>query len=348
MKTFASIRSIVLIFIIFVLASGCQTTTPAPAARPTPTLITAPETAPTPTTKPMDSITIAYQSPSLRLPFWRNVSLGIHEIADKAGVKVIDLDSRQEATVQLQNTQEAINLGVKAIILSPVDSASAVDVLEAAEKANVPVVICDIGTESGNYVSFIITDNYSGSKDVGEYLAQVMRQKGWQDEVSALITISLARQNGRNRTEGFKDAVAAIGSPVVSVLESQDYTQSESVLFVEDLLANHDNLRALFTEHNEATLGAIQVLESTGKIEEVLHVGFDGTPETLQAVKDGRLLALAVQQPIRMGREAFKATWDHLNGKESPKEISVPTLLVTQENINEIEKELEGNVYPKP
>ncbi|MDM8529702.1 substrate-binding domain-containing protein [Anaerolineales bacterium HSG25] len=345
MKTFARTNIIVLLFVIFVLVSGCQTATPMPTPIPTATT----ETVPTPTieTPDTDTVKIAYLSPSLRLPFWRNVSLGIHESAAKADMTVIDLDSRQKANVQLQNVQEAINQNVKAIILSPVDSTSAVEVLESAEKAEIPVIICDIGAKSDRYVSFVITDNYKGSKDVGEYLAQVMQQKGWQADDSALITISLARQNGRDRTEGFKDAMITIGSPVVSILESQDYTQAESLLFVEELLANQPNLRALFSEHNEATLGAIQALEQEGKIPEILHVGFDGTPETLQAVKDGKLLALAVQQPIRMGREAFNATWDYLNGENPPKEISVPTLLVTQENINEIKKELEGNVYPK-
>ncbi|MBD3307256.1 substrate-binding domain-containing protein [candidate division KSB3 bacterium] len=292
------------------------------------------------------TFTVAYMTPALHIPFWKDISDGIRQEAEKVGVEIIDSDSRLSAATQLQNAQDLITSGVDAIIISPTDSASCPPVLELAEEANVPVIICDIGTDEGNYVSFIISNNYGGAYDAGKYLAQKMDAKGWKGGDVAVITISLARQNGRDRTNGFKDAMAEAGSEVVGLLECKDYTRSESMKLAQDLITAHPNLRGLFTEHDEANLGAMPAIETSGKQDELVHVGFDGSPETVEAIKEGKIGAAAMQQPVLMGREAFKATWKHLNGEMPEKEIVVPTILVTQENVYDIEDQLENNVYP--
>lgn len=291
--------------------------------------------------------TIAYMTPALHIPFWKDVSDGIKQEAEKiGGVKIIDSDSRLSAATQLKNAQDLITAGVDAIIISPTDSASCPVVLDLAAKSKVPVVICDIGTDSGDYAAFVISNNYGGANDAGKYLVQQMKQKGWQGGDVAIITISLARQNGRDRTEGFKAALTETGSKTVGLLECKEYTRSESMRYAQDLLTAHQNLRGLFTEHDEANLGAMPAIDTAGKRDSMIHVGFDGSPEAVQAIKDGKLAAASMQQPVLMGREGFKAAYAILTGKAVEKKIVVPTILVTKENVNSIEKDLVDNVYP--
>ena len=80
-----------------------------------------------------------------------------------------------------------------------------------AARAKIPVVVADIGTNSGDYVSFIISDNYQGAFGVGEALAAALKEKGWTDGSIGLITISQARKNGQARTAGFRDAMKNAG-----------------------------------------------------------------------------------------------------------------------------------------
>jgi ABC-type sugar transport system substrate-binding protein len=291
--------------------------------------------------------TIAYMTPALHIPFWKDVSDGIKQEAEKiGGIKIIDSDSRLSAATQLKNAQDLITSGVDAIIISPTDSASCPVVLELANKNKVPVIICDIGTDSGEYAAFIISNNYGGANEAGKYLVAEMKKKGWQGGDVAIITISLARQNGRDRTEGFKAAVTEAGSKVVGLLECKEYTRSESMRYAQDLLTAHPNLRGLFTEHDEANLGAMPAIDTAGKRDQLIHVGFDGSPEAVQAIKDGKLAAASMQQPVLMGREALKAAYAILTGKPVEKTVVVPTILVTKENVYSIEKDLVDNVYP--
>jgi ABC-type sugar transport system substrate-binding protein len=219
-------------------------------------------------------------------------------------------------------------------------------VLELAKKSNVPVIICDIGTDSGDYAAFVISDNYGGANAAGKYLVEQMKKKGSVGGDVAVITISLARQNGRDRTQGFKDAIKASGSQVVGLLECKEYTRAESMRYAQDLLTAHPKLRGFFTEHDEANLGSMPAIDTAGKMDMVVHVGFDGSPEAVQAIKDGKLAAAAMQQPVLMGRKALEAAVAVLNHKPVQKKVVVPTILVTKENVTQVESTLADNVYP--
>src|SRR3954453_10281504 len=124
--------------------------------------------------------TIVYLTPGLDLPFWRYLSKGVEAAAKAKGYEFQALDSHNSPQTQLQNAQDSIAKGVAGIVISPTDSSTAPSVLELAKKANIPVVIGDIGTNSGDYVSFIISNNYEGAKGVGLALAAALKKKGWE------------------------------------------------------------------------------------------------------------------------------------------------------------------------
>ncbi|HEX5325943.1 MAG TPA: substrate-binding domain-containing protein, partial [Acetobacteraceae bacterium] len=136
---------------------------------------------------------VAYLTPGLDLPFWRILAKGIDDEAKKNGASSTAYDSHNSAQTQLQNAQDAIARKVDGIIISPTDSSTAPAVIAAAQRAGIPVVIADIGTTAGEYVSFIISDNFQGAYGIGQALGKAMHAKGWQNGTVGLVTISLAR-----------------------------------------------------------------------------------------------------------------------------------------------------------
>ena len=294
-----------------------------------------------------DGYRVAYMTPALHIPFWKDVADGIRDqAATVEGVTIINSDSKLSAATQLQNAMDLITSGIDAIIISPTDSASCPAVLELAAESNVPVIICDIGTDSGEYTAFVATDNFKGAREAGEYFLKVAKERGVSGGEVSLIGISQARQNGKDRTNGFKDALKGSGFTVDTLLECKDYTRAESMSFAQDLITANPNLAGLFTEHDEANLGVMPAKETAGVIDSLIHVGFDGSPETVEAIKAGKISAAAMQQPVTMGREAFKAAYAYLTGASFDKKIVCDTILVTKENVEEVEPLLADNVYP--
>ncbi|MCB8840507.1 substrate-binding domain-containing protein [Aurantimonas sp. VKM B-3413] len=290
---------------------------------------------------------IVYLTPGLDLPFWRYLSKGVESVAQKNGYGFQALDSRNSAQTQLQNAQDAIARGVAGIVISPTDSSTAPSVLQLAASKNIPVVIADIGTNEGDYVSFIISDNYEGAKGVGEALAAAMKEKGWQDASVGLVTISQARKNGQARTKGFRDGLkdGGVTGKEAGLQQMQSYTADETFKFVQDMLTANPGMRGLFIQTDQPALGALRAIKAGRRQGEVLVAAFDGIPDFVDLLKSGDIVATGMQQPYLMGQKSAEALFEHLNGGTPEKQITVPILVVTSKNIDEVLPTVKETVF---
>jgi len=282
---------------------------------------------------------IVYLTPGLDLPFWRYLSKGVESVAKAKGYGFQALDSHNSPQTQLQNAQDAIAKGVAGIVISPTDSSTAPSVLTLAGRAGIPVVIGDIGTNSGDYASFIISNNYEGAKGVGEALAAALKAKGWESGSVGLITISQARKNGQARTKGFRDGLKAGGwtGKEAGLQQMQSYTADETFKFTQDMLTANPDLRGLFVQTDQPAIGALRAIKAARRSDDILVAAFDGIPEFVDLLKTKQIVASGMQQPYLMGQKSGEALVAALTGGKVEKEVSVPILVVTSENI---EKEL--------
>ncbi len=282
------------------------------------------------------SKTIVYITPGLDLPFWRAVSKGVETSAKAKGYDFQVLDSHNSAQTQLQNAQDALARGVAGVVISPTDSSTAPSVLTAAKRAGVPVVIADIGTNSGDYVSYIASNNYEGAHGVGLALAAALKAKGWQAGAVGIVGISQARKNGQARTKGFLDGLKEGGftGKVPELMQMQSYTTDETYRFTQDLLTGNPDLRGLFIQTDQPTLGALRAVKAARRSGDVLVAAFDGIPEFVDLLKSGELVVSGMQQPFLMGTTAGDALLSALGGGKPEHEITVPILAVTSATID--------------
>lgn len=286
---------------------------------------------------------IVYMTPSMDVPFWRYVAAGVENKAKEVGYDVQVLDSKDSADNQLKNAQDAVTKQVDAIVISPVDSATCPSVLSLAAENNIPVVICDIGSDSGEYLSFISTDNEKGARVAGEYLADILEAG---DEV-AQITLNQARINGRLRKQGFEDAVTKAGMKQVDFRQMEKVNRQEGEMFAQDLITAYPNLKGLFVHSEDPSMGAVNAIASAQKTDDVKIVSFDCSPEILQAIKDGNIVATSAQQPVYMGYVSVEQLVKHFNGETVEKEIKMDTLFITKDNIDALGDELYQKVLTK-
>ena len=289
----------------------------------------------------------AYLTPGLDLPFWRYLAAGIADEAKKHGATVTDYDSHNDAATQLKNAQDAIARKVDGILISPTDSSTAPSVLSLAEKANIPVVIADIGTVSGKYVSFIISDNEKGAHDTGVALAAALKEHHWDKGPVGLVTISLARNNGKLRTKGFREAMKENGDiKEVALDQMQRYTADETFKYVQDMLTAHPGpARHLRARRTRRRLGAVRAIQAAHRESTVLLAAFDGVPEFVDLIRRGKIVASGMQQPFLMGVRSEQAMLEHLDGKTPPKEVLVPIIVVTNKNLDQVLPTIKRTVF---
>jgi ribose transport system substrate-binding protein len=287
---------------------------------------------------------LAYLTPGLDLPFWRILAKGIEDTAKAAGGTSTSYDSHNNAQTQLQNAQDAIARKVDGLLISPTDSSTCPAVLNLAKRANIPCVIADIGTTGGDYVSFIISDNEQGANGIGKALAAKMKARATNMTVG-LVTISLARNNGKARTNGFMKAMDEAGIKQAALSQMQTYTADETLHFVQDMLTAHPDLGGLFVETDQPTLGALRAIATAHKETQVMVAAFDGIPEFVDLIKKGTIVGSGMQQPYLMGQRSAQALLDHLGGKQVQKEILVPIEVVTSDNIAQVEPTIRKTVF---
>ena len=289
---------------------------------------------------------LVYMTPGLDLAFWRYVSEGVKSVAEEHGYGFAALDSTNDPQTQLQNAQDAIARGVAGIVLSPTDSPTAPAVLQLAQEAGIPVVIADIGTDSGEFVSVIGSNNYEGANGVGQALAAAMTEAGKADATVGIVGISQARLNGQARTKGFKDAMAEGGvTGDAGLQQMQAYTADETFRFTQDMITANPNMGGMFVQTDGPTLGALRAIKAARMDGEVMVAAFDGIPEFVPLLQSGELVVSGMQQPYLMGVRSAEAMVDHLDGGTPEKEITVPILIVTSENIEEMLPTIKETVF---
>jgi ABC-type sugar transport system substrate-binding protein len=289
---------------------------------------------------------IVYITAKSDLPFWKTIGKGVKSIATSNGYGYTEMDSNLNVQKQLKNTQDAIAKNVAGIVISPVDSKSATDVLALAFKAKIPVVIADVGTNGGEYVSYVKSDNYRGAYDVGLALAAAMKDRGWGAGPFSMVTISLARKNGQDRTNGFRDAMKDAGITKESELrQMQDYSSDETFKFVKEMLTGAPALRGLFIETDQPVAGAMQAIKAAKKNGELFLVSFDAMPEVADLLKSDALVAVGMQQPYLMGEKSAEALFASLSGTPPAKQIMVSVLVGTGKNIGQLMPTVNKTVF---
>jgi ribose transport system substrate-binding protein len=280
---------------------------------------------------------LVYMTPGLDLAFWRYVSEGVKSVANENGYGFSALDSTNDPQTQLQNAQDAIARGVAGIVLSPTDSSTAPAVLSLAKDAGIPVVIADIGTDSGEF---------EGAFGVGEALAAAMKDAGKEDATVGIVGISQARLNGQARTKGFKDAMTEGGvTGDAGLQQMQAYTPDETFKFTQDMITSNPDMGGMFIQTDGPTLGALRAIKAARMEGEILVAAFDGIPEFVPLLQSGELVVSGMQQPYLMGVRSAEAMVDHLNGGTPEKEITVPILIVTADNIDEMLPTIKETVF---
>ena len=260
---------------------------------------------------------------------------GIKHKGDSLGYDVDIYSAENSAKKELQFTIKAIKDKVSGIIVSPTNSSACVTILKLAKNAGIPVVISDIGTDAGDYVSYISSNNKNGSYKIGQILSQKMIELGWQDGTVGIIAIPQKRANGKARTKGFMQAMIEAGIKGAGIKQQVTFSYQETYDYSKELLVKKPDLRAIWLQGSDRYQGALDAITDANKKDEILLITFDAEVEFLELIPKGILLGSAMQQPYLMGEEAISALDNSLNGQSVKKNLQLPILAISTKNIEE-------------
>lgn len=288
---------------------------------------------------------LAYIVSDLDIPFWQIMSKGIKEKANEFGYEVDIYSSQNLKKNELENLAIALSSKIDGLIISPINSSTAVTLIELAKTKKVPVVVADIGSDSKDYLSFISSDNKNGAYELGKILTKYMKDLSWDKEGTVgIVSIPQKRANGKARTLGFIEALNEENIKSAGLYQQVDFSYEETYNYSKKLIDENGNLRAIWLQGSDKYKGALDAIKDSKKEGQIALICFDAEPEFLEMIPKGILIGSAMQQPYLMGQEAVISLDNFFNKKEVIKEKKLPILAISKDNIEEKLQTIKLNV----
>jgi len=268
--------------------------------------------------------------------FWKAVEKGALRGGEQAGLEVVFKGPLQEndRAQQIQLVQQFVSEGIAGLALAPLDHAALVQVVGAARAKSIPVVIFDSdldGQAGVDFASFVATDNEQGGRLAGEHLAQLLGGKG----KVVLLRYQVGSASTEAREKGFLAAAQAAGLEVTVENRYAGATAGEAKTAALNLADALREAQGVFCSNESATNGMLLALEQLGLAGKLRFVGFDASPPLVGGLKAGKIDALVVQDPVRMGELAVTTLAAARRGKPVEAVIDTGAVLVTRENMDD-------------
>lgn len=252
---------------------------------------------------------------------------GARRVAETSGANLIWRTTKKpddpiEQTVLLRETLAERPNG---LIFAPADDGAMRAPLAEVNAAGIPV-IGFVNRMPGQTLSFVGADDVSMARMAAIALIQRIGGRGNVVLIEGPDTAPTARDRGR----GFRDAISV--SPAVHMIGSEPglYLKSGGRAAMTKLLNAHPKIDGVICTNDTMALGAVEACEKAGR--RVPIMGNNGTIEAAEAIRDGRLWGTMDYDGFKMGTVAVMAMLRHLAGQSVPKEIMLPTTIITQEN----------------
>ena len=276
--------------------------------------------------------------------FWKMVHAGAikaeREINAAGGRKV---KIEWQGPLKEDNTEQQINLvrnfvlqGVDGIVLAPLDKTALVTPVREATSRKIPVVIFDSGLDAEvgkDFTTYVATDNYQGGVLGARRLGEVLGAKG----KAILLRYQVGSESTMQRENGFLDTMKKEfpNIELISTDQRAGATEEQALEKSQNLLTLFKSeVDGIFCPNESAAAGMLGALRQAGLNGKVKFVGFDASEKLVQALEQGDIDGLVLQNPINMAYLGVKSAVEKINGGKLEPYVDTGVQVATPENMN--------------
>lgn len=261
-------------------------------------------------------------------PFYKIINNEILKVVEKNNDALITLDPELDVDKQNEQIYKFIDAKVDGIFINPIDFEQIEPALQAAKRANIPVIIIDAPVSDESLVNCtIVSDNY----DAGVQCAKDMMER--LDSANIVLLKHTTAKSAKERIEGFLSVIDNNEKYKV-INEAECDGQLEIAMpKMQEIIEETPDIDVVMALNDPSALGALAALEKNNK-NDVMVYGIDGTPEIKALIgRNQMIVGTVAQSPIKMGQIAVENMYNILNGKKIEKNIIIPISLINKENL---------------
>ena len=261
-------------------------------------------------------------------PFYKIINNEILKVVEKNNDTLITLDPELDVDKQNEQIYKFIDQKVDGIFINPIDFEQIEPALQAAKRADIPVIIIDAPVSDESLVNCtIVSDNY----DAGVQCAKDMMER--LDSANIVLLKHTTAKSAKERIEGFLSVIDNNEKYKV-INEAECDGQLEIAMpKMQEIIEETPDIDVVMALNDPSALGALAALEKNNK-NDVMVYGIDGTPEIKALIgRNQMIVGTVAQSPIKMGQIAVENMYNILNGKKVEKNIIIPISLINKENL---------------
>jgi ribose transport system substrate-binding protein len=289
--------------------------------------------------------------------FWQSIRRGAERAGADLTAKGIPVEilwdgPRKESDLseQISIIQQKAARGIEGMVLAP-QSKDMVPQVEAVVRDGIKVVIIDSGLDKEKLkekpeliVKYVATNNRNGGWLAGQRLLKVLEEAKVENPRLVLFRYQVGSESTEQRENGFLDYLQEakekgkkfrlVSDNVYAMATVETATAAAGPL----LSRLGEQIDGIFAPNESSAAGMLSVLRSLRLNKKVRLVGFDSSEQLLQAVREGDVDGLIVQDPYRMGYLGVWTVVQNLEGVDvrgDGKDLSTGENVVTKENVDE-------------
>jgi erythritol transport system substrate-binding protein len=276
---------------------------------------------------------IAIITPSHDNPFFKAEADAAAARVTELGYEPLVLIHDDDAAKQDQLFDTAIAQGVKAIILDNAGADASVAAVQKAKDAGIPSFLIDREINAtGVAAAQIVSNNYQGATLGAEEFVRLMGEAGQYVELVGKESDT----NAGIRSQGYNDVIGQYPDLELVAQQSANWSQTEAFDKMETILQANPDIKGVIAGNDTMALGAQAALAAAGK-NDVIVVGFDGSPDVIAAIKEGKIAATVLQPAAVIAVEAVNQADTYIKSGTMPAEEkqSLDCELITPENADQ-------------
>lgn len=246
---------------------------------------------------------IAIITPSHDNPFFKAEADAASDEAEKLGYETSVASHDDDPNKQSELIDAAISNGAQAIILDNAGADATIGPVQKAKDAGIPVFLIDREiNETGIAAAQIVANNAQGAAAVAEEWGAALPDGGKYIE----LTGKESDTNAGVRSEAFASVISQYPNLTQVAQETANWDQDEAFQKIETLLQRDSDIQGIIAGNDTMALGAVAAVEAAGLTGDVVIAGFDGSPDAVDAIKKGTLLATGLQPAVLISQLAVQ------------------------------------------
>ncbi|SDZ16855.1 substrate-binding domain-containing protein [Thermoactinomyces sp. DSM 45892] len=263
---------------------------------------------------------IALISPAIRDLYFKEVELGVQEVAKKQGITVeLHGGYRGNALEMARVIQKVTSAKVDGIIVVGIDDPTFIQAVNQATESGIPVILIGTDIPSSLRKMYVGSDHIAAGRILGEKVRVDLGKKS--NPTVGIIGQSTDQMVAMLRIKGAEQGLASQKSMQVV---KQIYDSSERNGMMQTMSQTHEllnrtsNLDAIIVSKGEELEAVIRVIEQRVGLGKIQIYTFQDVASLTDLFAKGQVQAVVVDNPRKMGEESIKYLLSWIRGERLP------------------------------